>query len=42
MSQAAFESVLFAFKSAEDPFTKQPIIKEFNSADFIEVDGDAG
>ena len=42
MPQAEFESMCFAFYSVQDPFTKQPINKEFTTADFVEVEGEAG
>ena len=42
MPQEEFDSMCFAFYSEQDPFTKQPINKEFTSADFVEVDGEAG
>ena len=42
MPQAEFESMCFAFYSEKDPLTEQPINKEFTSADFVEVEGEAG
>ena len=42
MPQIDFDSMCFAFYSEQDPFTKQPINKEFTSADFVEVTGESG